>query len=326
DANAAGSCGVTSLGGGTCTASAVVPPPPKVAPFDPTNGPPPCTAAPCTPFYYLRYGPGLSSNVFQWNYGAPGCSNPRSFARLCHPTDALPACTACWTLVYSNGVLPFDVRIVDDATRTVLSPGAATVGATALWTVTGGAAALSAGCNVNAAPYPASGSGFGVGVDEVPGTTFHLQVQPPSGVWIIEGNMDTAGITTPDCLGHDGRRTSLIVVGNMDDSTNQLTLLPASVKGYSLLVGRDMQMTTGNTVFSTCATGAAVMVREQFSAGGNDHLEGQLIVENAASCSAVIAGSNAISTSGNFTVHVSGVPLVETGGAASTLSWAESAY
>jgi hypothetical protein len=160
----------------------------------------------------------------------------------------------------------------------------------------------------------------------VPGTTFHLQGQPPAGVWIVEGNMDTAGATTPDCLGHDGRKTSLDVVGDVNDSTNQLTLLPASAKGYSLLAGRDMQMTTGNTVFSTCATGGAVMVREQFTAGANDHLEAQLIVGNESVCSATVSGADAISTGGNFTVHVSGYPLVETGGAASTLSWSESTF
>ena len=87
-----------------------------------------------------------------------------------------------------------------------------------------------------------------------------------------------------------------------------------------------MRLTTGNTILSTCAIGGAVMVREQLTAGGNDHLEAQLIVGNAAQCSASVSGTNAISTSGNFTVHVSGYPLVETGGAASTLSWAESTY
>jgi len=42
-------------------------------------------------------------------------------------------------------------------------------------------------------------------------------------------------------------------------------------------------------------------------------------------CSAMVSG-DAISTTGNFTIHVSGYPLVETGGASSTLSWAESTY
>lgn len=330
DANAAGTCGATNLGGGTCQASAVVPPPPKVAPFDGTNGPPPCTAAPCTPFYYLRHDLAVATTVYQWNYSGladGGCTKPAHFARLCAPGDSLPDCPTCWSQVYSADAGPtYDVMFTDDATRLALNPGPVTAGATTYWKVTEGLPTATAGCDTVPAEYPDAGTGYGIGQDEVPGSTFHLQTQPPQGVWIVEGNMDTAGVTTPDCLTHDARKNSLDVVGNVDDSTNQLTLLPASAKGYSLLAGRDMRMTTGNTVFSTCATGGAVMVREQFTAGGNDHLEAQLIVGNQGVCSATVSGANAISTSGNFTVHVSGYPLVETGSAASTLSWAESTF
>ncbi|HZN95380.1 MAG TPA: hypothetical protein VFB81_21860, partial [Myxococcales bacterium] len=327
DATAAGTCAGSLAPGGTCQGGAVVPPPPKVAPFDPTNAPLPCTAAPCTPFYYLRHDPGVQSRVFQWNYAGladGGCTNPRQFARLCAPGDTLPDCPTCWSQVLANATAPYEVKIADDASRVVMSPGPADAGAT-VWTVTGGLPTSTALCNTVSAEYPDAGSGYGIGPEEVPGTTFHLEIQPPAGVWIVEGNMDTAGVTTAPCATHDGRKTSLIVVGNMTHTTNDLTLLPASAKGYALLVGRDMRLAVGNTTFSTCATGGAVMVREQFTAGANDHLEGQLIVGNQAVCSAMVSG-DAISTSGNFTVHVSGYPLVETGGAASTLSWAESTY
>jgi hypothetical protein len=328
DANAAGACNVVNLGGGTCQANAVVPPPPKVAPFDATNGPPPCTAAPCTPFYYLRHELAVETRLYQWNYAGladGGCTKPAHFPRLCAPGDSDPDCASCWTQVYSTDAgATYPVKIVDDATRVVMSPGAATVGATSIWTVTEGLPTTLGGCNTTPAEYPDGGSGYGIGAEEVPGNTFHLETAPPVGVWIVEGNMDTAGATTPDCVSPPGP-TSLNVVGNVTHSTNQLTLLPASAKGYALLAGRDMELTTGNTTFSTCGTGGAVMVREQFTAGANQHLEAQLIVGNQAVCSATVSG-DAISTAGNFTIHVSGYPLVETGSASSALSWSESTY
>ncbi|HYV44878.1 MAG TPA: hypothetical protein VFA20_08455 [Myxococcaceae bacterium] len=328
DVNAAGSCGVTSLGGGTCTAGAVVPPPPKVAPFDPTNGPPPCTAAPCTPFYYLRHDLAVATTVFQWNYAGladGGCTRPAQFPRLCAPGDSLPDCPTCWTPIFATDAGPgYDVKFTEDFTRTVMSPGPVTAGTTIFWKVTGGLATTTGGCNTTPAEYPDAGTGYGIGADEMPGNTFSFENQPPQGVWIVEGNLATNG-NSPDCASQDGGRISLDVVGDVTDNTNQLTLLPASAKGYSLLAGRDMQISTGNTTFSTCGTGGAVMVREQFAGGANAHLEAQLIVGNQAVCSSTLSGA-AISTSGNFTIHVSGYPLVETGGATSTLSWSESAF
>src|SRR5262245_19069918 len=101
-----------------------------------------------------------------------------------------------------------------------MSPGPAVVGATAVWTVSGGLPTTLVNCNTVPAEYPDPGTGYGIGAEEVPGTTFHLQVQPPAGVWIVEGNMDTAGATTAPCATHDGRRTSLIVVGDMSHTTN----------------------------------------------------------------------------------------------------------
>jgi hypothetical protein len=328
--SAAGGCGSTSMGSGTCTGGAAVSPPPKVAPFDPTNGPAPCSsdAGVCTPYYYLRHQAGVATRVYQWNYGGAGCQNPRGFLRLCHPTDGAPlaACAACWTQVYANPVAPYEVTLVDDATRLALSPGAADAGGPTIWDVTAGAATLTPSCSATdgGTDYPPPGTGFGLGVEEVPGTTFRLQAAPPRGVWLVEGNMDTGGLTTGACPG-DGLPRSLNVVGSVIHETNDLTLVPAAPKGYVLLAGRDLKMITGNTVLSTCGTGAAVMVHEQFWADANIHLEAQLIVEHRAACSTTVNTAEAIYTRGNMTIHVSGFPQVETGAPATPFLWSESA-
>lgn len=325
--SAAGGCGSTSMGTGTCTAGATVPPPPKVAPFDPTNGPAPCTGGVCTPYYYLRHQAGVATRVFQWNYGGAGCQNPRTFLRLCHPTDGAPmaACAACWTQVYANVAPPYQVTMVDDASRLAPSPGPADAGVIPIWTVTPGAVTSTPSCSVTdgGTDYPPPATGFGLGVEEVPGTWFQLQATPPQGVWLVEGNMETGGLTTGPCPG--GLPRSLDVVGSVIHETNDLTLVPAAPKGYVLLAGRDLKMITGNTVLSTCSTGAAVMVHEQFWADANIHLEAQLIVEHRAACSTTVNTPEAIYTRGNMTIHVSGYPLVETGAAATPFLWSESA-
>jgi hypothetical protein len=152
---------------------------------------------------------------------------------------------------------PYEVTMVDDATRMALSPGVADAGGPTIWDVVPGAVTLIPSCSITdgGSDYPPAGTGFGLGLEEVPGTFFTLQAVPPRGVWIVEGNMDTGGATTGGCPG-DGLGRSLNVVGSVIHTTNDLTLVPAAPKGYALLAGRDLLMTTGNAKLSTCATAA----------------------------------------------------------------------
>jgi hypothetical protein len=58
---------------------------------------------------------------------------------------------------------------------------------------------------------------------------------------------------------------------------------------------------------------------------GNQHVEAQVVVENAATCSDEVTGA-AIEMSGNATINVSGLPPVGLGQQARTLLVSESTH
>jgi hypothetical protein len=65
------------------------------------------------------------------------------------------------------------------------------------------------------------------------------------------------------------------------------------------------------------------MVHEQFKMGNNSHLQGQLVVQNAATCSALASGT-AIDMQGNGTLSVPALPPISSSSGAAVLSWGES--
>lgn len=336
-------------GGGSCTSGAAIPPPPRVEVWSKLNAPPACTAIPCIPFYYLRADkyPGTTDKalVYMWNYSAAGCSNPQAFARIPYPGEPLSIPAACWKLVYDgNTHCPGDgkkVRIRDDSFTTnslnALNPpdlGSVCGSAPVVWEVNATVAATNPStCDDATTLYPGVGDyrywrhyRTGGSVSYKPSSA---SAPIPHGVWLVDGNL-TFEDSTPD-FATQGPVT-ILATGNVTlDNGTVLSLKPAN-RDVSLMAGRDLKLGNGNTKLLTCGDpsalpptcpSAAIMVYEQFSMGSNTHLQGQLVVQNAGTCSNLVTGK-AIETAGNSTISVPALPPISSSSGAAVLSWSES--
>lgn len=324
---------------GECVAGVPVPPPPRVSPWDVSNAPPACTGGGCLPFYHLRKDASGTARLSAWNYST--CPDPRAGALICGPSD----CGSCWVALDdgTEAVDPLDVRVSH------LDPGL--VSALPHLTLTGAAAPLlwradsatgfssgGASCAVkDTSPYPGS-SGFGP--RDTPNVTFEYRADPgsplfnrlPRGIWFVEGNVRFDSEETPDCAAltvDPLYGASVIATGDIVHTANTLSFVPASAKGFVLLAGRDFHMSGGNARLYTCGalTGVsgAVMVHEQFQMGANQHLEAQLVVEDAATCSDEVTGA-AVQLSGNATLSVPAFPPLGMGQPARALLVSESTH
>lgn len=341
-------------GGGSCTTGAAVPPPPRVEVWSKLNAPPACTAAPCTPFYYLRADKllGLGTDkaqVYMWNYSTAGCSNPQAFARIPYPGEPLSVPALCWKLVYNGNTScssPGDkVRIKDDASLNALNPpdlGSVCGSAPVVWKVNTTVTAANGGtCDDATTLYPDVGDNrykrhyrTGGSVSYLPDTS-PIRAPIPHGVWLVDGTLafksDTPGFTAVGPQPAQGPVTILATGDVTLDNGTVLSLTPAH-RDVALLAGRDLLLGNGNTKLLTCGDpsslpptcpSAAIMVYEQFSMGSNTHLQGQLVVQNAGTCSGTVTGK-AIETAGNSTISIPALPPISASSGAAVLSWSES--
>lgn len=335
-AQSGGSTCSASSGGsqGTCTPGAVVPPPPHVFPWDVSNAPPACPGGVgCMPFYYLRKDSSGTARVSAWNYAT--CPDPRAQPRICGPAD----CATCWVALNAATSGALDVRMLySDAGLASAVPYLTFTGMAAplVWQADSDTGFDSGGPTCAAKDTSTYPGGTGFGPKDTPRVTFSYMANPsapvyarlPRGIWFVEGNVRFNNADTPDCAtltADPSYGVSIIATGNILHSGNTLSFVPASAKGFVLLAGRDFHMTGGNVRLYTCGASAAVMVHEQFQMGANEHLEAQLVVEDAASCSDEVTGA-AVQLSGNATIDVPAVPPLGVGQPSRTLLVSESVH
>jgi hypothetical protein len=328
-----GAC--TNPGPPVCQAGAVVPPLPKVDPWDVSNAP---TAGSGVNFYYAAYVAGAPV-LYQWNYFAAGCADPRAWGRICYPApdgadadqlgQAGTLCTTCWAPVLKQpGNLP------QPATQIVVGTPSQPV-----WDVAAYGAAPWTGCT-GADPdmYPGSWtpmSDRGTYWDALRApnakftwhgaTPFGVPPSAPSGIWMIAGDVEFNSSTA--CTD----QASIIALGDITLNTGHtaVNLIPAAPKPYILLAGRDLQLHGGNGGIDTgCPpVPAAVMVHEQLEfQSGHDAIDAQVVVENADECSGTVPGPDAILGHGNDQINAPAVPPIGIGPSASLLDFQESAF
>jgi hypothetical protein len=147
-------------------------------------------------------------------------------------------------------------------------------------------------------------------------------VRIPRGVWFIEGNVVLKS-NSPVCATlPTGYGVSLIMTGDLK-LTHDIYFDPIHPRGFTLLVGRDMDMDTGNTSFGTCTKAGAIMVHEQIEMKGNSRLMSQVVVEDAATCSNTLSSNN---MRGTTEINVPWPPPITSGAGSmpNLRSWSES--
>jgi hypothetical protein len=321
-------------GGEMCAANMPVPRPPRVSAWDVTNAPLGCGAPPCSPFYYLRMDTQVSppaARVYGWNYRA--CSSPRSSPRICNPSD----CAKCWRLFDATpSKKPLEIHLSDqDPGLLQTTPGMSLRSdeSPRVWLADGasGSNVGIPGCDADDSTlYPGTP---GLGRRDVPNVTFEYSpsdasARLPPGTWFVEGNVRFRKAVTPDCeaLKKDpAYSTSIIATGSIIQEEGTLSFRPASTKNFVLFAGRDLVMRGGSSHITTCNSSAVVMVHEQAALGGDSNLQGQLVVENGSSCSAVVTGE-AVQMTGNATVSVPALPPVSVGPPLSVRFFSESTH
>lgn len=331
-------CSASSGGAnGECVAGVPVPSPPRVSAWDVSNAPPACTGGGCMPFYSLRKDLAGTARLSAWNYST--CPDPRAGTRICGPSD----CGSCWVALDDATVGAMDIHVshLDPGLLSAL-PHLTLTGSSVplLWradSAVGYASGGSSCADGDTSVYPGSG---GFGPRDTPSVTFEYRADPgpplfsrlPRGIWFVEGNVRFQSEETPDCAAltvDPLYGASVIATGDIVHTAQSLSFVPASAKGFVLLAGRDFHMSGGNARLYTCGafTGVsgAVMVHEQFQMGANQHLEAQLVVENASSCSDEVTGA-AVQLSGNATITVPALPPLGLGQPARALLVSESTH
>ncbi len=330
-------------GGGTCTTNVSIPPPPKVEVWSKLNAPPACLVAPCIPFYYLRADLSTDkAQVHMWNYSVAGCEDPQAFSRIHYPNETASPANSCWNLVYDGktGPCPGDkVQMKDESSLSNRNPSMTTcTSASTVFLSPGtGTHVYGATCDSPSTLYPEVGDNrykrhYLTGGMFVYQPTASAPI--PHGVWFVDGDL-TFKDDTPafgSTLGTDQLPVTLIVTGDVLVENNTTVRLRPAHRDVALMAGRDLEVKGGNSMLLTCGdpTGplpscpsAAIMVHEQFKMGSNSHLQGQLVVQNAATCSGFVTG-NAIDMQGNATISVPALPPISSSSGAAVLSWGES--
>jgi hypothetical protein len=290
--------------------------------------------------------------VFMWNYAA--CPDPQAFSRIHYPGETGVLYTewdpvkasllggGCWKLVYDGAGLFLQsppcpgnkVRMAEGPSLMDLSPSLpATPSCTTapiVWDMNAtSAASLSTGCDNPGTLYP------GVGADRyrrnyaTGGSVTYSSGSPiPAGVWLVDGNL-SFNSSTP-AIGAMGNVT-LLATGNVFIGNNTTVSLKPAHRDVALLAGRDLELKGGNANLFTCGNptalpavcpSAAIMVYEQFTMGANTHVQGQLVVQNAGTCSNMVSGK-AVQTAGNSTISVPAMPPIFSPGSSAVLSWGE---
>ncbi|WP_309894821.1 hypothetical protein [Archangium sp.] len=285
--------------------------------------------------------------------GEAGSLNPLdkwNVARALLPTGG------CWRLVYdgnSSACADDEVRMADEDSLTKFTPFMQTPCDSALapvvWKVktTADAIAVSATppCDSATTPYPDGTNAKryrrnhihpAASVSYAPATAPY-RAPIPRGVWLLDGNLTLADSTpgfTAVGTQPAQRPITLLATGNVEVSGGASLALPPAHRGVSLLAGRDMALKNGNTEVLTCGNpaslpavcpSAAILVHEQFSMGANQHVQGQLVVQNAGQCSGVVTGK-AVQTQGNSTFSVPAMPPIYSPGTTTVLSWGEGSF
>jgi hypothetical protein len=309
-------------GGGECAAGVPVPAPPRVSPWDVMHAPPGCSGSPCMPFYYLRLdhqGGAAQARVYGWSYSA--CASPRTGPRICSPSE----CATCWVLLdATRDELSIHLSDADPGLRSPTpSSTFSSARAPRIWRADGATGFTSGGPGCDAGDTGIYPGVLGFDRRDMRNVTFEYVANPappqpawlPRGVWFVEGNIRFRATGTPDCaaLADDPTySTTLIATGSILHDAGALSFRPASAKGLVLLAGRDLAMRGSSARLHTCGASSAVMVHEQVTMEGDSHLEGQLVAENASTCSSVVYGE-AVQMSGTATVSVPSLPPVPVG-------------
>lgn len=321
--------------GGECAAGMRIPAPPRVSAWDVTHAPIGCSGPPCMPFYYLRLddqsGP-IQARVYGWNYSA--CASPRAGPRICSPSE----CATCWVLFDATRNDQDTHLSDDDVGLRGLSPSMTFSKARAplVWRADGAAGFTSGGTGCDAGDTGVYPGALGFNRRDTRNVTFEYMANPafpeqarlPRGIWFVEGNIRFRGARTPDCgdfADDPGYRTTLIATGSILHEAGPLTFRPASSKGVVMLAGRDLIVNGGAARIHTCGTPSVVMAHEQVVMGGDAHLEGQLVAENASMCSGTVHGE-AIQMTGSATVSVPSLPPLPVGPPAQVRLLSESVH
>jgi len=345
--------------GGNCIPGANVPPAPKVEVWSTLNAPPKCTTdGSCTPFYYLRADkhtgvPGSldtdKAQVFMWDYTA--CPDPQAFSRIHYPGEigvpltewplakALLPTGGCWRLVYdgTSGCPATQVRMKDEPSLRKLTPAMTTActstSAPIVWDMNPTAAATaSAGCDSASTLYPDVGADRYKRHYVTGGSVTYSSGSPiPGGVWLIDGKL-TFNADTPDIGAMEP--VTVLATGDVFVSNGSTVALKPAHRDVALMAGRDLEVKGGNSDIFTCGKptalpavcpSAAIMVYEQFTMGSNTHVQGQLVVQNAGTCSSMVSGK-AVQTAGNSTISVPALPPIHSPSGAQVLSWGEGSF
>jgi hypothetical protein len=272
-----------------------------------------------------------------WDYTKTGCEKPQSCPRIFHPGEALTttqACGKCWKQVFNGATdctsKPKEVRKSDSSSlESPTSPaywtGSCSNSVPLIWKASSPAfASIVSGCDLSSGLYPEPSPGKWSKDASFTGSFESTGETLPRGVWMVEGNVEFKG-NSPACAASTSWKVSVLAQGYMDIQA-EVSLRPALPTGVALLAGRDMKVWQGNTFIDTCGASAALLVHEQFYMGSNNHLTGQLVVENAGACSGLLTGPSAITLKGNATIEVTAPPPISSGRPAAVLEWSESSY
>lgn len=328
----------SATGGGSssqCVPGTSVPPPPVVNVWSSQNAPPGCVGLACTPFYYLR-DTSTGVQVHMWNYARSKCERPQSCPRIFHPGESsgTEPCGKCWDKVFDgascSGAAKKEVRKLDDVLLTAPIPlpwvGSCSNPSPLVWKASSVGTSAVKDCDTGSGVlYPGTSPGPWSKDSSFAGSFQYAGARLPRGVWMVEGNVDF-GANSPACTDFPVGWKGATVLAQGDVIIQaELNMRPAHPRGIALLAGRDMKVSKGNTYVDTCGESAALLVHEQFYMVANTHLTGQVVVENAGTCSSTVSGS-AITLKGNATLEVVAPPPIPSGRPASVLEWSESSY
>jgi hypothetical protein len=114
---------------------------------------------------------------------------------------------------------------------------------------------------------------------------------------------------------------SLIVTGDIDLKKAEVNLEPIHPRGFILMGGRDLKSWAADSNLGTCDRPGAIMVHEQVELKAKATIKGQMIIEDAASCSSMVTANE---FKGQASVIVNQVPPIPSGDGSNLLSWSES--
>jgi hypothetical protein len=148
----------------------------------------------------------------------------------------------------------------------------------------------------------------------------------PHGVWIIDGSLKFdigPNHDMPYCPAW-WSGAELLVRGSATFGNRGYFFKPPPQLETVLVVGGDLALQSGVSLFSSCASGAAVVVREQAKLGGRNLLASPLVVTDTAHCMSEVLGETALELASPAGIEIDFPPVFNVFPVKS-LAWSESA-